>query len=72
MLLAVQDGPPCMRWVARTLYYFVDTVLVLWQLGICCIYCVFVAENMKQVFYFHSYKFVIFLCVTFVFILKDL
>ncbi|CAH2103310.1 unnamed protein product [Euphydryas editha] len=54
MLLAVQGGPPCLRWVARTLYYFVDTVLVLWQLGICCIYCVFVAENMKQVFDFYG------------------
>lgn len=49
MLLALQGGPPCMRWAAKVLYYFVDAVLVLWQLGICCIYCVFVAENIKQV-----------------------
>ncbi|XP_047543390.1 proton-coupled amino acid transporter-like protein CG1139 [Vanessa atalanta] len=49
MFLALKDGPPCMRWAAKSLYYFVDTVLVLWQLGICCIYCVFVAENIKQV-----------------------
>ncbi|OWR43751.1 proton-coupled amino acid transporter-like protein CG1139 [Danaus plexippus] len=54
MLFAIQEGPPCLRWSARSLYYFVDSVLILWQLGICCIYCVFVAENIKQVCDFHG------------------
>ncbi|XP_045531125.1 proton-coupled amino acid transporter-like protein CG1139 [Pieris brassicae] len=54
MFLAVQDGPPLLRWAASPLYYFVDGVLVLWQLGICCIYCVFVSENVKQVFDFYG------------------
>ncbi|CAH0716554.1 unnamed protein product, partial [Brenthis ino] len=65
MLLALQNGPPCMRWAAKTLYYFVDAVLIMWQLGICCIYCVFVAENIKQARiriallcnYYHSNKY---------------
>ncbi|CAK1554054.1 unnamed protein product [Leptosia nina] len=54
MYLAVQDGPPCLRWAAAPLYYFVDVVLIMWQLGICCIYCVFVSENVKQVFDFYG------------------
>lgn len=49
MRLALQDGPPCLRWAAGPFYYFVDIVLVMWQLGICCIYLIFVAENIKQV-----------------------
>ncbi|KAG6461876.1 proton-coupled amino acid transporter-like protein CG1139 [Manduca sexta] len=49
MRLALQDGPPCMRWAAGMSYYFVDVTLVTWQLGICVIYFVFVAENLKQV-----------------------
>ncbi|XP_068632472.1 proton-coupled amino acid transporter-like protein CG1139 [Battus philenor] len=56
MLLAVRDGPPMFRWTANSLYYFVEIVLVLWQLGICVIFFVFVAENMKQVFDFHGYE----------------
>ncbi|XP_038216795.1 proton-coupled amino acid transporter-like protein CG1139 [Zerene cesonia] len=54
MWLALQDGPPCLRWASGLLYYFVDVVLILWQLGVCCIYCVFVAENVKQVFDFYG------------------
>ncbi|XP_052752676.1 proton-coupled amino acid transporter-like protein CG1139 [Galleria mellonella] len=49
MLFALQSGPPCLRWSAKLVYYFVDIVLVTWQLGICVIYFVFVAENLKQV-----------------------
>ncbi|XP_004924926.1 proton-coupled amino acid transporter-like protein CG1139 [Bombyx mandarina] len=49
MRLALQDGPHCLRWSSGLLYYFVDVVLILWQLGICVIYPVFVAENIKQV-----------------------
>ncbi|XP_039764137.1 proton-coupled amino acid transporter-like protein CG1139 [Pararge aegeria] len=49
MLLALQDGPPCLRFSAKAYYYFVETTLVLWQIGICTIYCVFVSENIKQV-----------------------
>ncbi|CAK1588266.1 unnamed protein product [Parnassius mnemosyne] len=56
MLLALQDGPKSLRWSANSLYYFVDIVLVLWQLGICVIYFVFVAENIKQVLDFHGYE----------------
>ncbi|XP_072931466.1 proton-coupled amino acid transporter-like protein acs isoform X2 [Epargyreus clarus] len=54
MRLALEGGPPCLRWAAPTLYYFVDATLILWQLGICCIYFVFAAENIKQVCDFYG------------------
>ncbi|XP_023933886.2 proton-coupled amino acid transporter-like protein CG1139 [Bicyclus anynana] len=54
MMLAIKDGPPCLRFSAKAHYYFVEAILVLWQLGICTIYCVFVAENIKQVFDFYG------------------
>lgn len=49
MKQSLLDGPTCVRWSASFAYYFVDGVLVFWQLGICTIYFIFVAENMKQV-----------------------
>ncbi|XP_050684194.1 proton-coupled amino acid transporter-like protein CG1139 isoform X2 [Leptidea sinapis] len=54
MFMALQDGPAWLRWASSPLYYFVDFVLIMWQLGICCIYCVFVAENVKQVFDYYN------------------
>ncbi|XP_013189029.1 proton-coupled amino acid transporter-like protein CG1139 [Amyelois transitella] len=54
MFIAVSEGPPLMRKCAYFFYYFVDTVLIMWQLGICTIYAVFVAENLKQVFDFYG------------------
>ncbi|KPI91887.1 Proton-coupled amino acid transporter 4 [Papilio xuthus] len=56
MMLAVRDGPPGLRWSAMTLYYFVEIVLIFWQLGICVIFFVFVAENVKQICDFHGYE----------------
>ncbi|KAM3969016.1 proton-coupled amino acid transporter-like protein acs [Aphomia sociella] len=49
MMFALKYGPPCLRWSANCCYYFVNVVLVTWQLGVCVIYFVFVAENLKQV-----------------------
>lgn len=49
MKQSLLDGPMCVRWSATAVYYFVDGVLVFWQLGICTIYFIFVAENLKQV-----------------------
>ncbi|XP_048004303.1 proton-coupled amino acid transporter-like protein CG1139 [Leguminivora glycinivorella] len=46
---AIQSGPASLRWLATYLGKFVNAVLVVWQLGLCCVYSVFVAENVKQV-----------------------
>ncbi|KAF9807628.1 hypothetical protein SFRURICE_008841 [Spodoptera frugiperda] len=56
MRVAVQGGPVCMRRLEGFFANGVDFFLLFWQMGICAIYFVFVAENVKQVmdFYGHS------------------
>ncbi|PZC75916.1 proton-coupled amino acid transporter-like protein CG1139 [Helicoverpa armigera] len=49
MRLAVQSGPPCLRWSAAIFENAVDGILLFWQIGVCAIFLVFVAENLKQV-----------------------
>lgn len=47
--VALEEGPPCLRWAAHCAPILVDVVLIFWQLGICTVYVVFVAENLQQV-----------------------
>ncbi|XP_053624624.1 proton-coupled amino acid transporter-like protein CG1139 isoform X2 [Plodia interpunctella] len=56
MCIALQIGPPALRKFAIIFYYFVDAVLIMWQLGICTIYAVFVASNLKQVCDFYGFS----------------
>ncbi|XP_073949825.1 proton-coupled amino acid transporter-like protein acs isoform X2 [Choristoneura fumiferana] len=53
---ALATGPPSLRGPARCLAEFVDVVLIIWQVGLCCVYAVFVAENVKQVCDFYNYE----------------
>ncbi|XP_026317007.1 proton-coupled amino acid transporter-like protein CG1139 isoform X2 [Hyposmocoma kahamanoa] len=54
MKQSLLEGPIKTRWIAPIVYYFVDGVLILWQLGICTVYFIFVAENIKQIMDFYS------------------
>ncbi|XP_072743747.1 proton-coupled amino acid transporter-like protein acs [Anoplolepis gracilipes] len=49
MKYALEQGPRCMRWFAPYAPGFIDGFMITYQLGICCVYIVFVATNIKQV-----------------------
>lgn len=42
-------GPPWLRRQSKLMNYFVDGVLILSQMGICCVYIVFVVDNIAEV-----------------------
>uniref|UniRef100_A0A1B0D729 Amino acid transporter transmembrane domain-containing protein n=1 Tax=Phlebotomus papatasi TaxID=29031 RepID=A0A1B0D729_PHLPP len=48
MQIALEQGPKSLRPYARASALIVDTFLIIYQLGICCVYIVFVATNIKQ------------------------
>lgn len=47
--LAFQNGPVRMRPLANTMKILVNTFLCITQLGFCCIYIVFIANNLKMI-----------------------
>lgn len=48
MSAALEAGPPPLRRFAGSLATTVDVFLVVYQLGICCVYIVFIADNIKK------------------------
>ncbi|CAH2035354.1 unnamed protein product, partial [Iphiclides podalirius] len=46
---AFSNGPPAFRSLAKPCAITVDLFLVIYQLGICCVYMVFIADNIKKV-----------------------
>ncbi|XP_066595896.1 proton-coupled amino acid transporter-like protein CG1139 [Prorops nasuta] len=49
MKYALEQGPTSIRWFASAAPAIVDGFMITYQLGICCVYIVFVASNIKQV-----------------------
>jgi len=49
MKVALESGPQCLRKFAPMSPLLVDFFLIVYQLGICCVYVVFVAVNIKAV-----------------------
>ncbi|XP_017767789.1 PREDICTED: proton-coupled amino acid transporter-like protein CG1139 [Nicrophorus vespilloides] len=49
MKIALESGPQCLRRFANMSPILVDFFLIIYQLGICCVYVVFVAVNIKAV-----------------------
>lgn len=49
MKIALEMGPQCLRPFANFSAILVDVFLILYQLGICCVYVLFVAVNIKSI-----------------------
>lgn len=49
MKFALEKGPRAVSWFAPYAPGLVDGFMIIYQLGICCVYIVFVATNIKQV-----------------------
>ncbi|XP_011864105.1 PREDICTED: proton-coupled amino acid transporter 1-like isoform X2 [Vollenhovia emeryi] len=49
MKYALEKGPRCVSWFSPYAPGLVDGFMIVYQLGICCVYIVFVATNVKQV-----------------------
>lgn len=49
MKLALQQGPGAVRWIAPSAVLITDGFLIIYQLGVCICYVVFVAKNIHQV-----------------------
>lgn len=48
MKMALEEGPVCLRRFSSWAIVIVDGFMIVYQLGICCVYIVFVATNVKQ------------------------
>ncbi|XP_077301655.1 proton-coupled amino acid transporter-like protein acs [Arctopsyche grandis] len=49
MKMALEVGPTCFRRFAPAAPIIIDVFMIVYQLGICCVYIVFVANNIKQI-----------------------
>ncbi|KAG5682003.1 hypothetical protein PVAND_011399 [Polypedilum vanderplanki] len=51
---ALLEGPKCLKRFSRQSVYVVNIFLVIYQLGTCCVYVVFVASNIKRITDLHT------------------
>lgn len=49
MKYALEQGPGALRWIAPSAVLITDGFLIIYQLGVCICYIVFVAKNIHQV-----------------------
>lgn len=47
---ALEEGPNCLRRFSKSSIHITNTFLMIYQLGSCCVYVVFIANNLKRAF----------------------
>lgn len=45
---ALQEGPAFLRRFSRTFFHMINTFLLIYQMGTCCVYVVFISSNLKM------------------------
>lgn len=45
---ALEEGPICLRWFSKYSIHVTNTFLLIYQLGSCCVYVVFIANNLRR------------------------
>lgn len=59
MKLALEQGPGVLRWIAPSAVLITDGFLIIYQLGVCICYIVFVAKTVFRVSLIsHNFKFI--------------
>lgn len=53
MKLALEQGPAALKWIAPSAVLITDGFLIIYQLGVCICYIVFVAKNLQQIIEAH-------------------
>lgn len=53
MKLALEEGPAALKWIAPSAVLITDGFLIIYQLGVCVCYIVFVAKNLQQIIEAH-------------------
>ncbi|XP_001606233.2 proton-coupled amino acid transporter-like protein CG1139 [Nasonia vitripennis] len=48
MQASLEEGPKCLRRFSKYCPHICNTFLMVYQLGTCCVYTVFIAENLKK------------------------
>lgn len=49
MKMALEEGPSYLRCLRHIAIPFVDGFLIVYQVGICCVYVVFIADNVREI-----------------------
>ncbi|KAL7294050.1 hypothetical protein TKK_0012524 [Trichogramma kaykai] len=57
MQVALEEGPTCLRGLAKYCPHVTNAFLLIYQLGTCCVYTVFIAVNLSEVINHYTFPY---------------